>query len=1143
MDDPERRSVRRRKMQDLARLWNGKEDETLTNNDGRRMRFLHPLVLALAWVACAAQLYGQATYGSIMGTVTDAQGAVIPGATVTAVSEERGTEASAQTNASGNYSITQLLAGTYRVEIEASGFQRFVQEAVQAGVDRTTQVDATLSVGALTETITVTDAPPALQTDRAEVSTALSDYQVQNLPVFDRNLTTLQLLLPGSTKMGWQHASSENPQGGLQINNNGQEFGTTGFTIDGMENFDPVLGIIVINPSIDSVAEYKSASGNFDAEFAQAGGAQIQVTTKSGSNELHGSLFEFLRNNELNARDPFTQPVEPPPLRWNQFGGSLGGPIQKNKFFFFGDYQGTRRRTGASVLTTVPTALVRQGDFSEFADPIFDPLTGNEDGTGRLPFPGNRIPADRIDVPSRNLVNMLPLPTGPGTDNNFTTSGSEAFDSDQYNFRLDHYLTDDVRYFFRYTLADFRKLSPPAFGPQTGGPALGGLGFAGESDVQNQNIVGSVTYTISPNLLMEFRGGFTEYDVAVLPLDFGENTGEEVGIPGVNIPGREDTSGIPSFQIQGTGGWNQGFSLPVNQCNCPLDQREEVYQFLNKWTYLKGDHEFKWGMDFRHARNVRIPSDQKRNGQFVFSPTVTSSAELADQGLASGIGPATFMLGLPTGFGRFAQTTNDAQDAQNRLFLFVQDKWRATPKLTVSLGLRWDTWFPNYSVNEGQGSVYDVATNTVLVAGVGDISRSGNFETQWTNFSPRLSFAYQLNDKTVIRTGAGRSYYQEIFGWTFNYTANGFPTLIQQQLSQSNIFEGLFRLSNGPPPVVFPEIPPDGRLQLPDGVGVSYRPFDQGYSYVDSWNFSIERLIARDLTWTFSYVGNVGRNGRQAIPLNQAIPGPGPLNPRRVLYNKFGISQPISDLSTKGSNNYNSLQTKLNKRFSDGYSLLATYTWGKAINNINPPYAAAGHLGRGLADFDQAHVFTLGHTVELPFGPGKPFGSNARGFLRHLIEGWEFTGVTQLQSGRPFGPVLANNAPLNADATLRPDLAAGADPTGVPGGQTRELWFIPMGHPDSPWSVPAPFTFGTAGRTIMRGPGVATFDLALHKSFTIAEGKTLTVRWEAFNAFNRTNLGMPNSAVDTGPAGQITSLGGAGGIAMRRQQIGLRFDF
>ncbi len=865
------------------------------------------------------------------------------------------------------------------MDFESQGFQRIIQKDVAVSVDRSTRVDAQLQVGEVQTQVEVTDAPPALVTDRAEVSTSLGSKQVMDLPILNRNLTSLQLLMPGAQMHVFQHASGENPQGGLQINNNGQQFGSTNFMVDGIDNNNPVLGIINVNPTVDSVQEFKYTTGNYDAEFAQAGGAAIQVSTKSGTNNYHGSLFEFLQNDKMNARNSFSEPKGPPPLRWNQFGGSLGGPIKRNKLFAFGNYQGTRRTTGASVLTTSPTATERGGDFSALGVPIFDPLTGDANGFGRTPFANGQIPASRISPQSKNLLALLPLPNvgAPGAfNNNFVATGSELFDSNQFDLRVDHDVSEKFKYFSRYSYAGFLKDSPAAFGKQAGGPGLSGLLFAGTSEARTQNLGAGINYILNPTFLADFRFGLSRYRVDVLQGDFGSNTLEAAGLPGVNFANRPAFSGLGSFLIPGNGGFNFGYGGSVNQCGCNLHERYQLFQFVSTWTKIVGDHSFKWGADVRRAQNIR-PSN---NSTFTFNPSVTGSADIPGSGLSG----ASFLLGLPSGYARTAvdSLTTDPQDQQWSMFYFAQDTWRLTSKLTLIYGLRWDTWFPDTSAHAGQGSRYDVSTNSVLVAGAGNNSKGANVNTQWHNFSPRLAIAYQLNPKTVVRTGFGRSYYQEIFGFTFNNIAFSYPTQIVQSITQPSLFTGAFSLAQGPPAVVFPQVPANGILQLPNGIGLNYLPADIKYSYVDSWNFSAERLLAGDMTATASYVANVGRHqkigvlGPRGIPLNQAIPGPGPLNPRRPLFNKFGLTQAITDLSLRGSNSYESLQTKLTKRFSKDYSLLFSYTWSKTLDTIGG-LTLNNRLNRGLADYDRGHVFTAGHIWELPFGKGKAFAGNA----------------------------------------------------------------------------------------------------------------------------------------------------------------------
>ncbi|MEJ7607253.1 MAG: carboxypeptidase regulatory-like domain-containing protein [Bryobacteraceae bacterium] len=1099
----------------------------------------HFLVLSATFLAVSPLAFGQATFGSLIGTVADPAGAVVTGAKVTVHSEERGVTYNAATNDSGNYFVTQLSVGSYRVEFEAPGFQRVVQTEVRVALGTSTRVDAQLSVGQVNEQVNVTGSAPPLVTDRAEVSTALTTKEVRDLPTLNRNITSLQLLIPGSQRVLGQHASSENPQGGIQINNNGQTFGSTNFMIDGTDNNDPVLGIVIVNPSIDSVKEVKYTGGNFDAEFAQAGGAVIQVETKSGTNELHGSLFHFLQNNIMNARNPFSEPNGPPPLRWNQFGGSLGGPVLKNKLFVFGDYQGTRRRTGASVLTTVPTAAIRNGDFSAFTERIFDPLTGDGNGAGRVPFPGNRIPIDRISPQARALINLLPLPNAgaPGAiNNNFTAQDTDRYDADQFDVRVDHHVSNSFRYFSRYSFADFRRVAPAAFGQNVGGPGLSGLLFSGQAPARNQNAVGGFNYIVSPTLLTDVRFGYTQYKVNVLPLDFGRNTAQEAGIPNVNLPDRPDTSGLPSLEVTGNGAFRFGYSLQVNQCNCPLDQREFVYQFVNNWTRIAGNHMLKWGTDVRRAQNRRLPSDRKRNGNFTFAPTVTGAADAP----GSGVGAATFLLGMPSLYERFVLNATDMEDMQWRMFYFAQDTWRITSKLTLSLGLRWDTWFPNQSINEGQGSRYDVTTNSVILAGVGENSKSANVKTQWANLSPRLAIAYQFNPKTVVRTGWGRSYFQEIFGNTFNNTANNYPTLITQTVQQPNLYTPVFTLAEGAPTPVVQAIPANGILPLPDRVGASYRPDDIKYSYVDSWNFSIERLLTSDMTATATYVGNTGRHLRIGWPLNQAIAGPGLLNPRRPLFVRYGLTQGITDASNMGSNSYQALQTKITKRFSQGVSLLGTYTWSKSIDTAGG-LMLNGRLNRGIANFDRTHVGTIGINAEIPVGRGRRFLSDSHRAVNLVLGGWELSSITLLQSGLAITPQLVNNGHLNADVggeSLRPDRIVDVDLYDVPGGQSRERWFNL-----SAFRVPGQYQFGTASRGSLRGPGLINVDFSLAKRFAVDERRSFQLRGEAFNAFNHTNLANPNTQIDSGPSNAARITGILVGTTMRVLQIGLRFDF
>ena len=592
--------------------------------------------------------------------------------------------------------------------------------------------------------------------------------------------------------------------------------------------------------------------------------------------------------------------------------------------------------------------------------------------------------------------------------------------------------------------------------------------------------------------------------------------------PGLNIQGRPDTFGLPNLSINGTGGFFMGYN-----CNCPLDQREFVYDYVNNWTKQTGNHMIKAGVTYEYAGNRRLPSDQHRAGVYNFDPSVTSNAP----GIG-GLGLASFLLGAPDHFQRFSQISTNQEDRQNRMFYFVQDTWRVTRKLTLTYGLRWDTWFPDTSLNAGQGGRYDVVDNLVRIPGVGGISSSADSQTQWRNFSPRLAIAYALDSKTVVRTGYGRSYFQGTFGWTFNsLAADVYPSIVNQDLRGTSSFFPVFPLTTAPPAAVFPDIPSNGLLPLPDGIGTAYIPANQKIPYVDQWNFTIERALASGLNFSAGYVGNMGRHLNSGFNLNAAIPGPGDFNPRRPLFAAFGLTQGMFDKCDCSSSNYNALQMRLEKRFSRNYTLLASYTYSKTLDFGEfgtPTNQYNTRMDYGPADFNRPHVFTLAHTLNLPFGHHK-------GVAGGIVNGWQFSGITTIESGLGFSPMLSNNGSLNSDMSLRPDQMA--DPTaGIT--QSRDLWYNPAA-----FSVPALYTFGGAARNSIRGPNLATADWGLNKSFSLAEKAHLQFRWEVFNAFNRTNLGLPNNSVDTGSAGLISSLASGPTLGMRRMQFGLRLGW
>src|SRR5215472_781032 len=523
-------------------------------------------------------LAAQAVYGSIVGTVTDASGGAVPDAKVTIRDMDRDVSNVTTTNASGNYTQRYLIVGRYQVRIEATGFQTSVQDNITVSVDSETKVDAKLSVGDLTQTVEVSAEASLLKTERSDVSTTYSEKVVQELPQLNRRFTNLQLITPGVAlwPVSLNAASPENPQGSYRLQVNGQSFAGVSHLLDGTDNHDAVLGWIVINPTLESVTEAKVTTADFDAEFGTSAAAVVSAQTKSGTNAIHGSGFEFLRNDHLQARNPFTQSLPIfgsngrtiPVTQWNQFGGSVGGPIKKNKLFYFGDYQGTRRNTGGSVLLRVPSLAERTGDLSGLGLNIYDPASAATPA-GRTQFVGNVIPTSQLSQQTLNLLKQIPLPdvTASQDQPNYAGSGAVKFNDDAFNTRSDWYATEKLHVFGRYSFANFTITSPGVYG-LAGGPGFDPGGstsaFAGSSSSLNHSVAAGFDYVVRPNLLTDFRFGFFRYQVFVVPNGLDTSPAADAGIPGLNL-GTPISGGMPQFT--GINGLAFGFGLGVNNCN------------------------------------------------------------------------------------------------------------------------------------------------------------------------------------------------------------------------------------------------------------------------------------------------------------------------------------------------------------------------------------------------------------------------------------------------------------------------------------------------------------------------------------------------------------------------------------------------
>ncbi len=704
----------------------------------------------------------------------------MPGVNVTVTSVERNTSDTVVTNGSGNYTKDRLLPGTYEVKAELSGFNAALAKGIRVSVDTQTKVDLKLAPGA-TDTITVVGGEgQLLKTDRADVATTFDQRQVTELPILDRNFTKFLLLTPGTQQQSWGHAASENPQGSAQTVVNGQTFSGTGYQLDGTDNRDPILGIIVINPTLESIGESKVTSQNYEAEFGQAIAGVVAVQTKSGRNELYGSAFEFHRTDKFQARNPFSQPDVENPLtgrvlpetKKDQFGAVARRPAANaTSSSSSATTQGTRSSIGGAKRLTVPTALARQGNFSEYGVNIYDPAGG--DPNNRQQFAGNVIPTNRLSPQALAILNLLPLPNAPGIRDNYIAQGSEAFDNDAANLRLDGRLSENLNLFARYSYQRYDLTGPQAFGAG-GGSELVSLG--GQSKVRNHSRRASAPTTPSTR-----RRSWTSVSASTSTVSTCCRT-TSARRPRPTPASLASTSTTPSRRAcrssssmaAPTRSASARASTPAaatvrspstrsSSSSSPTSPRSSATTPPSSASTSAAPY------------NLRVPSDAHRSGQLYFEADRTRGPD------GGGIGIASFMLGDVTKFSRYVSSSTKARERQWREFFYAQDTWRATPKLTVAYGLRTDIINPQ-TVNEaGNGGWLDIATGRILVGGVGDVNLAGNVKNK-INWAPRLGITYQLDEKTVVRLGYGRSYDIGVFGSTFGHAVTqNLPVLALQE--------------------------------------------------------------------------------------------------------------------------------------------------------------------------------------------------------------------------------------------------------------------------------------------------------------------------------------------------------------------------
>ncbi len=1150
--------------------------QTMTNRKmGAVVRCLLICLVMLSVMTAKAQQ----VYGTIDGNVTDSSGAAIAGASVTIRETNKGVVFNRKTNASGFYAQGQLIPGTYAVAIEVPRFKKAVSGELTVNVDQVTRFDAALTVGDSNETVEVTSSAPLLQTDRADVATTLNADQVLTLPEYQRSVISLEFLTPGVMPYSGSTPTSENPQGSYRARVNGQLWGATGYQLDGTDNQDAWLGEAIINPDPDSVAELKFSTQNFDAENGYVAGGLFIASTKSGSNKLHGSLFDYMINNSPGFKtigaNPFTQPNGAPTLHSNQFGGSIGGPVIPKKLFYFADVLIQRRNESDSLLTTVPTATVQRTcgvsstvncDLSEYlvggTYQAYDPSTGDPNtGAGRQAFLNNQLPTNRLSPQAQKILAYFPLPNVPTASpsyiNNYIATGRQTFNTQQYNTREDYYFNEDNFIFGRYTFAKFALAVPGAFGAVAGGPGLDSTGYSGVSNIDNQSLSLGYTHIFNPNLIDETRFGFYRYNVHEVPGGYGTTPAADAGIPGLNMDSTI-TSGMPAFYIPGASGasLNLGYSLTVNRCNCTLTQQEYEFQILNNLTKVIGNHTFKAGTDLRHTSNLRLPSDSHRSGELTFAQGYTGQGS-GNGSTSNGLGLATFLLGETTTFSRYIGTITDARAFLDRAHFYAQDTWHAAPKLTLSYGLRWELTLPE-ATDAGKGGLLDLNTGQIEVDGVAGNPKRNYQQTAWTNFAPRFGISYQLTPKTVVRGGYGWAYDIGIGGVTFNAANLSLPVLLQQSNSPTNAAQGVFSLSSGPSLTPFPT-QTGGFIPLPNNIAGVARQRKEVLPVVYAYNGAIEREITNKISVTAAYVGNAGRHGpsdgASNFNINQApfVPGVSNLNTLKPYYAKYGWTQSITFDCNCGNDNFNSFQASVDVRNLHGYTAHGTYVYQRAYGNGSVGNAAYTMLynkplGYGNEGSSPNHEVIVVQDYELPFGRGKMFGGHSGPVADAILGGWRVNGITTFLSGEPYTAVIgsypAGYAAQNVGIAF-PDRGAASPYSGA--AHNRSQWYQGCTTAQlanstcSAFQLPAANTFGNNGFNNLYGPGFLNQDLAAIKSVVVAERYKVTLRADAFNAFNHTNLGLPDATITDATAGKITSI--ATGSNMRRLQFALRMDF
>ena len=1070
----------------------------------------------------------QGVSGRIVGALTDSSGAVIPNAAVVITNQDTGIITKVVSNSSGEYRADNLPPGNYQVQVEAPGLQSVVSKGNVVTVDNATVVNITLKVGATSETVTVSAANLLVDTTSSSLGEVLASSEVTNLPLNGRVFSQLVQTVPGSVAAGFgsapEAAAGAGSSGSITASVNGMPWGGTTYTLDGVNNMELLNAFINVTPPLDSIQEIKVSTNNADITVGTYGGSQVNAFIKSGSNSLHGSAYEFFRNDSLNAyRWGATKKA---PYRANQFGGSLGGPIIQNKAFFFLDYQALLLRNGISYILTVPTDLMKQGTFlkSQFPGPIYDPTT-------RAPFPtvstpqGDawQVPNGRFDPVSQNMVNgatIWPAATDQSsTSNNYRANTVEPDDNHQFDIKADHQLSNSDRIFARESYQR-RDLSAPS--PGTRFIQIGDV----NAQTRDHNAAIGYNHTFSPALVNELRLGFNRFYTKDFGNDLGTNENNALGIPNGNDAAFGAT-GIGNFSIgniasTGSQGWTNSHRI------------SNSLEITDNLTRLWGSHTFTFGEDYRRLQASLTNSDANKNGDFSYISDYTSSCTMQPtcDTPVGGNQFASFLLGLPSSYDRGFVATDPATRA-NLLGVYAQDQYRVTRDLTLNLALRWDLITPAIDKNNRQSN-FDLANGVLDFAKDGN--RGPNVDTYYGGYSPRVGFAYTpFGANTTVSGAFGVTHFPGNFGAMGGFLERNFPFF--------EVFTSPAQLRNVPlAPLSVAGLPQyvpvslSAPVQPPVGVSVELmsRKIQPDVAY--AWNFGVQQKVTNAMSFSITYVGTRGIHLFRRYNLNTPPPGDTPFNSRLPYqyFNSAGeqYATNIGYAAADGSSIYHSLQTELKMNFSRGLVGRVNYTWSKEIDDMNLWWPLDDRYNRGEGTNQAPNVpqnFIASLVYSLPFGRGQRWLSNEPRAAQWVLGGWQASTITKLQSGTPltFNAAYDN---LGSGVTNRANVTC---------SHVRTIGSVSEWFDTSCFTTPAPLQLGDSGSGKVHGPGYYNSDFSLSKSEPIHERMRLSVQIDAFNLTNTPHYSNPDTSLSDSNFGQI---GGTNGIP-RELQLGVHFTF